>query len=229
MDEIRKNNENEDILLNIKFQVPIILHIIMGLFILIFIIFAIVLYSPYFYEDTIMFCILSVVLIILYIAICLGVRLNECIVTNKVVKGRQFIIFGYKKFSYRLDSISDIQSSNILGLNCIKLTFNQGYINVSGKNKPFRIVNVAQYDTVIEKLNKILENVKNDKDVEVSLSLKQTEALNNIASSIGNKKEDNFQSNNASNSIRQLKTLLDDGLITQEEYEKKRKDLLEHL
>lgn len=229
MEEIRKNTEREETLLNIKFQLPILMHIMFILFILTFVLFAIMLYSPYYYGDTIMFAVIAVIMAGLYIASCLGVRSNECVVTNKVIKGRQFVIFGYKKFSYRLDSISDITSSNILGISSIKITFNQGYVNVNGKNKPFIIAYVSQYSQVIEKLNRILESVRNDKDVQVSLSLKQTEALNNIASSIGNQKNENPQNIYTLDSIKQLKNLLDEGLISQEEYEKKKKDLLERL
>lgn len=220
MEEARKNTEKEEILLNIEFQVPISVHILFILFILTSIILAFVLYSPY------LFIICSLIIICLYISLCFGVIFNECVVTNKVIRGRKFILFGYKKFSYRLDSISDISSINVLGLNSIKITFNQGYLNV-GKNKPFIISYISQYNYVIEKLNKVLENVKNDKDVQVSLSLKQTEALNNIASSIDNQKKEISKNVNALDSIRELKNMVDEGLITQEEYEKKKKDLLE--
>lgn len=221
MEEARKNTEKEEILLNIEFQVPISVHILFILFILTSIILAFVLHSPY------LFIICSLILICLYISLCLGVIFNECVVTNKVIRGRKFVLFGYKKFSYRLDSISDITSINVLGLNSVKITFNQGYLNVNGKNKPFTISYISQYNHVIEKLNQILENVKNDKDVQVSLSLKQTEALNNIASSIDNQKKEISKNVNALDSIRELKNMVDEGLITQEEYEKKKKDLLE--
>lgn len=220
MEEARKNTEKEEILLNIEFQVPISVHILFILFILTSIILAFVLHSPY------LFIICSLILICLYISLCLGVIFNECVVTNKVIRGRKFVLFGYKKFSYRFDSISDISSINVLELNSIKITFNQGYLNV-GKNKPFIISYISQYNHVIEKLNQILENVKNDKDVQVSLSLKQTEALNNIASSIDNQKKEISKNVNALDSIRELKNMVDEGLITQEEYEKKKKDLLE--
>ena len=119
--------------------------------------------------------------------------------------------------------IDGVESQNIAGINGIKIKFTQGYVNSTGGDKTLKIENVKNIDEVLAQLNKIISRIRNDKDVAADLSLKQSQAINNIATSIASNK----QSVDIVNSLSQLKRLLDEKVISSEEYEKKRKELLE--
>lgn len=226
MEEKRINKEEEKELLRINFKLPIFYHILYCISSIMFLISAISftglkeieVYCWIFFA----FCLIS------YIVLYFGVRNNTCTVTNKMIKGRQFIIFGYKSYSYRFDTISDIQASNILGLNSIRINFTQGYLD-NGK-KEYRYINfVANYQTVLNQLNSILAKVKSDKDVSTLLSINQTEALNNIALSMKSGSTIDNKETDFATSITRLKNMLDDGIISQEEFEELKKKILEKI
>ena len=119
--------------------------------------------------------------------------------------------------------IDGVESQNIAGINGIKIKFTQGYVNSTGGDKTLKIENVKNIDEILAQLNKIISSIRNDKDVAADLSLKQSQAINNIATSIASNK----QSVDIVNSLSQLKRLLDEKVISSEECEKKRKELLE--
>lgn len=216
MEEIRKSREEEQTILSAKFRLPIILHILMPLSILMCIIMI---------TFTLMteFIVITIILSLLYILLWMGIRRNRFEITNKVIKGRYFILFGYKYYSYRLDMIDNVQTSNVLGLNQIKIQFTQGY---QGKDQnTVCINNIADFQKIAEELNKIIANVRNDKDVQTELSLKHTQAIESIGSAILNK-QDNSKEKDYIYELKQLKELLDGGVITKEEFENKKKNLL---
>ena len=230
MEEIRKNTDKENILLDIKFKFPLFIHITNILILLC--LFTLTIFLTITTETDlttkIYLWLISSIYLIVYIVLSIGIRFNRCYLTNKVIQGRKFILIGFRNFSFRLDMISNIETNNILGINGLKGGVTQGYISENNK-KPFVLNFVDDYTNVIKILNNILKSVKNDKDVATSLSVKQTEALNNIASAINTKKNNETTAINTITSIKQLKELYDAKIITQEEYEKKKKDLLEKL
>ncbi len=216
MEEIRMNKTEEKILLEMRFQIPLILHILAPIAIVLATFLAV-------FTGISEVWAFVVIVAVIYIVLCIGIHNEKCIITDKKIKGRKFIFFGYKSYNLRLDMIDGVESQNIAGINGIKIKFTQGYVNSTGGDKTLKIENVKNIDEVLAQLNKIISSIRNDKDVAADLSLKQSQAINNIATSIASNK----QSVDIVNSLSQLKRLLNEKVISSEEYEKKRKELLE--
>ena len=232
MEDIRIAEDEEQKLLHIKFTMPWFLHMIFILGCLVMLVCAILMTQPPIIGEIVaLYWILFVFFLVVYIAYLFGIKHQEFVVTDKMIRGNQFILFGYKRYGFRFDTISNVEAKNVFGVNNIRLTFTQGYTSLERNGKCYYDLKcVADYEYVIEKLNQILSKVKNDKDVSSKLALKQTEALNNIASSMKNVPENNSRNNeDVVESIKKLKELLDSGIITQQEFEEKKKKLLEKI
>lgn len=183
MEEIRINNDEENILLKIKFQLPPILH---GIFIFLiainFIALFLVIETP-----ALIWSVAGSLLFVALVYILMGctVFFSECIITDKEIMGKQFFIFGMKTYHYKFDLIYSIESVKWFGLvNNIVIKFSQGSI-FEKIVRPKLVLNfVDDCDKVQKKLKNILDSVKSDKNLFTSLANQQSQALAYIGDSI---------------------------------------------
>ena len=189
-----------------------------------------------------------VVLVPILIAWMVGIKKSKCVVTNKRIYGVTSIFIARKQYSYRLDEIESVETVSTLGINGLALNFSQGYgpqgnvrynrgvATVSGAGV-FKINFIADVDEVYSKLSQLLTSVKNDKDLMVDIEMSKIEAENrkaaafeNIATNInGNSttKQQNVSSNYIEE-LKQLKSLLDAGILSEEEFNEKKKQILKN-
>lgn len=186
-----------------------------------------------------------IVILLMFIPWMVGIKKSSCIVTNKRIYGVTSIFIVKKKYSYRLDEIDNVETISSLGIHGLALNFSQGHgpqgvvrynrgvTTMSGAGT-FRITNIANIDEVYEKLSGLLTSVKNDKDlmVDIEMSKVQVEnrkaaAFESMASSMGEttptKTNNNFP---YIEELKGLKELLDAGIISEAEFEERKKDLL---
>ena len=237
MNEIRKNNEKEQTLLVINFKMP---KLIIFLYIVSIICFLLAGVVP------------GIILLIIFIAHCNKVRNYYCRITNKKIEGRTGFLGG-KNFSYRLDMIDSVETSEVLGNKSLRLNFSKGkqqqmvVVVNNGFNNNYQngnFFNISWVDNIYQAysvLSKLLANIKNDKDVKVDIEMKKIKAEENkadafvkIAESLLANKTESSPSNKTESKgeedyIRQVERLFElkeKGIITEEEYNEKKKKLL---
>lgn len=245
MHDIRISKEQEEVLVRAKFKIPTIV-------IVLFVFFAFVplwvLIDGIKSDNDIYFALGMTPLIVIlqiFIAWMVGIKKSSCIVTNKRIYGVTSIFIVKKKYSYRLDEIDNVETISFLGIHGLALNFSQGHgpqdvvrynrgvTTMSGAGT-FRITNIANIDEVYEKLSGLLTSVKNDKDLMVDIEMSKVQAENrkaaafeSMASNMGEttptKTNNNFT---YIEELKGLKELLDAGIISEAEFEEKRKDLL---
>ena len=254
MNEIRKNTEKEQEIVRATFKMPLITMIVYGAILLIFLIFFIAglstigktEYIPYLgeFDKTDYFMITLGLFGIIFTVLCFGLQFfglkkSSCIVTDRVIKGVATIFFVKKSYSYRLDEIDNVELNSSLGEHYIKLNFSQG----NGRPAPvnygsgvwgstgnfFNIKYVENYQEVYDKLTETLLSVKNEKDLMVDLEMAKIQVQKEQVQAISNLANVNHNENSQSDYLSQLEKLSElqkKGVITQEEFDKKRKELL---
>ena len=183
MEEIRINNDEENILLKIKFQLPAILQ---GIFIFLigvnFIAIFLVLDTP-----ALMWSVVGALLfvVLLYVLALCTVFFSECKITDKEIMGKQFFILGMKTYHYKFDLIYSIESIKWFGfVNNIVIKFSQGSIFEKTVSPKIVLRFVDNCDNVLKKLKNILDSVKSDKNLFTSLANQYTQAITYIGDSI---------------------------------------------
>lgn len=183
MEEIRVNNDEENTLLKIKFQLPAILH---GIFIFLiainFIAIFVVIETPALMWGVVGSLLFVVLLYIL--AICTAF-FSECRITDKEIMGKQFFILGMKTYHYKFDLIYSIESVKWFGFcNNIVIKFSQGSIFEKTVRPKLVLKFVDNCDNILKRLKNILDSVKSDKNLFTSLANQQSQALAYIGDSI---------------------------------------------
>ena len=253
MNDIRVNNEEEKEIAVANFRVPsivIVVFIIIALHSLLSVIVGIILLdSPTSSRTATLLIAIGVPLLVigipLFIAWMVAIEKSKCIVTNKRVYGVINVFVAKKNYSYRIDEIESVETISTMGAHGLALYFSQGHgpkgtvrINrgvatISGDGV-FKINNIANIDEVYDKLVGLLASIKNDKDLMVDIEMSKVDAENRKAAAfedIATRIGDNTVSgpSNKQNYIEELKALkelLDAGIISQEEFEEKKKQLL---
>ena len=175
-----------------------------------------------------------------------SMRQSEFIVSNKVVRGKIVGIFARKNYNYRLDEIENIEVVSLLGVNSLALQFSNGANNgntpvvyrngqqfMMGANV-FRISCLVDIQEIYEKLSELLKNVKNDKEVAVEIEMKKLAVEERKAKafetfSIGQKNDDVGSNNDDLSKLERLAQMKKSGLISNEEYEAKKEELLRRI
>jgi|GEM_PF-1199261 len=254
MNEIRLNKEEEKEIIRAKFKIPLLLIVAFSIFaangLLAFILGIVQAVLSEFESGGVLISLSLAFLIILtpiFIIAMIGIKKSSCIVTNKRIHGVATILIIKKKYSYRLDEVDNVETTSTLGIHGLALNFSQGHgpqgtvrynrgvttINGAGT---FRITNIANVDEVHERLSELITSVKNDKDLMVDIEMSKIEAENrkasafeSMANNIGNNSTSNTSTPASGDYIKELKglkDLLDNGVITQEEFEQKKELLL---
>ena len=248
MHQIRKNDEKEETVVSAKFKVPVFLIIpfVFALFLV-----SVLLLCGFGLDDVDLIVyplIVLVILIIIFALACAGIKKSSCIVTNKMIKGVKSMVFAKKIYSYRLDEIDNVEITSVLGVHSLNLHFSQGSAPAApirygrglspsvtrARSDLFVISCIKNYQEIYEKITELLASVKNAKDVKIDIEMskvdaenKKAEAFAAIAMNMGNRTGDNTRpTSDYITQIKELKELLDNGIITQEEFEKKKTDLL---
>ena len=255
MNEIRKNNETEETLLKLSFEMPKIYKIIWVIVICLsstpFISLLrsnieMSLYMGFFYvfPETIFMLIIPLILLIIFLRILKRVPQWNCEITNKNIKIKCGV-FGTNLKAYRLDMIDDVEISEFLGVSRLKLLFTKGKKNqtvvVVGTNNsttmgvmPVYITWLIEVQKAYDKLIELLGSIKNEVDLEVDIEMKKIEAENKKAEAFfkiadgfsgksGNNKEDG---GDYISQMERLYKLKEQGIISEEEFNEKKKSLL---
>lgn len=219
MNNIRKNNEEEEILLKLSFKMPTLIKVIYGIFIVIF---------------SGLYLVGAVVPIII---LCLHIKKMKtwsCQITNKRIYGTTGFIMS-SSYSHRLDMIDDVSITEFIGVKSLKLTFSQGKTTNTIPNGNFFFISwIENITEAYEKVVELLNGVKNEIDLQTDIEMKKIEteekkadAFIKIADNLAvanpsTKKEEN----DYLSQLEKLYSLKEKGIITEEEFIQKKKELL---
>ncbi len=247
MNEIRKNTDEEVVVAKGILRLPKLL-LISGIFLMLVACACIaigVLTSNLLYGDGTMFTVMGVMALIFSLAMvvypAIALRKCSCTITNKRIYGETILFLTKKNYSYRLDAIDNVELQNTMGMRVLMINFDQGKTTANAKttgkgatNNTFRIGYLHNATEMLEKLNEQMTNIKNDKDVMIDIEMKKVEVEEMKANAFMNMATNQFsKETNASNSssyideLRNLKQLLDEGIISQEEFDVKKSKLLD--
>lgn len=152
MNEIRKNKETEVEILQAKFAMPKAMKILYLIYILIFFVIALIMFTGAFfvkwkglgYDEgrvgsvaitafpaVFPSCVLAVALYIIYRFHKKAIKQSKCVVTNKAIKGVTVSVFSKKNYHYRLDEIENIEVTSFWGISGLDVHFSQGNMNAN--------------------------------------------------------------------------------------------------
>ena len=237
MEYYRKNNDVEKNMLFVYCKVPTIIKIFAIIICLIPFIAVISLGEGFLFAlMTSAFAFLSYFLIIC-IPFLIITKGTYAVVTNKAIKGQIKKLFQKSSFTYKLDAITNIRIDSSFGVKQLVLEITQGN---GGLPRVFVISYIRDADYVHSKLASILKSIKNDKDViakiqadKIKVEAKKAEAFEKIAEKVSTPKavvtEKSVQKSSIDyiDELKKLKELLDSGIITKDEFELKKKKILE--
>lgn len=186
-----------------------------------------------------------IIFIIAFVLNLKAIKKSKCVITNKRVYGTKAVFVARKDFSYRLDMIDNVEVLNSLGVNTLVISFSQGNgnqnvvqfgnltTNMQNANN-FIMKYIEKSDEFFDAVSKVLMSVKNDKDVNVDIEVKkieaqakQADAFAKIAENISTKQPNHTETkDDYISQLQRLKQLLDVGVITQQEFDEKKKALL---
>lgn len=226
MNSIRRNTDKEEVLLSLRFKMPL------G-YMIISIILIIITAFPFF-----------VITFPIFLSIVINVRKWKCEITNKTIKGTMGIL-EKRHFSYRLDSINYVEVVRVFGVNSLQLFFANGSTNqtVAVRNRwnndgqtggqPFVIKWVVKAQEAYEKINELIGSIKNDIDLKTDIEMKKidaeekkAEAFVKMAEGLSGKVEAKPEATDYITQMERLFKLKEQGIITEEEFNKKKSELL---
>lgn len=207
----------------------------------------------YDYEGTgsyaallVVYLIFLIIFIIAFVLNLKAIKKSKCVITNKRIYGTKAVFVARKDFSYRLDMIDNVEVLNRLGVNTLVINFSQGNgnqtavrlgnvnANMQGANV-FIMRYIEKSDEFFDAVSNVLMSIKNDKDVKVDIEVKkieaqakQADAFAKIAENISTKQPNHTETkDDYISQLQRLKQLLDAGVITQQEFDEKKKALLQ--
>ena len=246
MNDIRKNDVAEETLVEAKFKAPAFLWVIYAALLVMAglpLLIGIVLDEIFTLSFSITFLLVLIPMFILHIV---SIKKSTCVVTNKRIKGVICVFIFKKTFSYRLDEIDNVEIGSVAGMHTLNLIFSQGngpsapvtYGSggmLANSSNAFKVSFVENYQEVYDKLSDLLCGVKNAKDLQVDIEMSKIDAENRkaaafeqMASSIGSSTVSKTTDADYIGQLKGLKELLDAGIISQEEFEVKKKELLKN-
>lgn len=240
MNEIRMDKDDEKLVIEARFKYPTIIVACFVMFLIVLLAFGVILLI---YDDTqffhFFFYLIPVYIVCLvFIIYANRYRKCKCVVTNKRIYGT--LIDGVKKnaFSHRLDMIDDVRlSTTALGHsdNTLAIVFSKGNDRGSAQ-QVLTLKYVENSKEVYEVLSRYIAAIKTDKNLRTDIEMKrigaqeiQAKAFEKIATGIANPQtelKNNLNNMSYIEEIKNLKVLLDEDIITQEEFEQKKAQLL---
>lgn len=251
MNDIRKNTEEEKTLITARFKVPAVITVFMiisfvnaALFFIDGIVIAATSEKDVFggaFMISIFFLIIAIIMVVGSNAI----KHCRCQITNKRIKGVTTNFIGKKTYSYRLDEIDNVEVTRFFGVSALALNFTQGHgpqnqqvtyhrgVTTVSASNTFRLSYIANAEELYEKASELLTSLKNHEDVMVDIEMekvkaanKQAEAIEKLATGSVKPSDSTPTSGSYIEELKQLKELLDNGIITQEEFDIKKAELL---
>lgn len=253
MNDIRKNSEEEKTLITARFKVPAIITVFMiNLFVdaaLLFIIgIVIAAISEKDVSDGAFAIAMGIVILIIAIIMVIGsnaIKHCRCEITNKRIKGVTTNFISKKTYSYRLDEIDNVEVTRFFGVSALALNFTQGHgpqnqqvtyhrgITTVSASNTFRLSYIANAEELYEKASELLTSLKNHEDVMIDIEMKKVEAVNKQAEAIEKLASGSAEPTPSAptpgsyiEELKQLKELLDAGIINQDEFDYKKAELL---
>ncbi|HCH93147.1 MAG TPA: hypothetical protein DE061_05645 [Clostridiales bacterium] len=248
MNEIRKNREEEIIIVHAKCKMPVVLvveYIVFMIAFVLMIVFGILKNNSASGVALLLFGIGGLCIDVLS---CLShiysIKQNTCTVTNKRIYSVKALFFSKTSFSYRLDVIDNVEIKNDLGLKKLVIYFSQGKDAQPQKqngnivNDTFTLDCIDNNDEVYNAISKMINDVKTDKDLHTDIEMakvgaqeKQASAFEKIAINLRNTPSDDSHPQKVTApdyiaELKGLKELLDSGVITQQEFDEKKEQLL---
>lgn len=201
----------------------------------------------------IMFGILLFIFVVAQTLKLIAIKKSQLVVTNKRIYGVYHVLIARKNFSYRLDEVDNVEMVSSLGRHTLAVQFTPGhgpafaattYVNGIPTSSGFgvlRMPNLKNYKEVMDVMNSLITSRKNLVDVQTDIEMskisaenRKADALENVAKNIAGNPV-NTQSNNHQTKsddyieeLRKLKQLLDDGIITQQEFDQEKKEILDN-
>ncbi len=112
---------------------------------------------------------------------------KKCTLDDKTLTMETKIVGYHSIKRYRLDAIHKITGQNIIGINTIIITFEQGKL-CTNFNRRVKLHYVVDYDKVLKTLSNILTSVESDKESFYNLLSDKNESLESIANALKNSK-----------------------------------------
>lgn len=189
------------------------------------------------------FCIAFLVGLILK---SIGCKKSEISISNRRIYGKYGPYLVKKTFSYRLDEINNVELKDVFGTRTIIINFQDGkgpfaspqvrYGRSASRAMMglgvFQIFSVENYKEVYEKLTELLLSLKNNVDLDTDIRMAKLDAEQRKAEAI--EKLANRSTGASENKgdyideIKRLKELLDAGIITKEEFDNEKKEILDN-
>ncbi len=169
-----------------------------------------------------------------------AIKKNKLTITNKRIYGIRHVLIAKKSYSCRLDEIDNVEIHSSFGRHTLSVQFSQGNrpqsnanhnngMGVSGGSGTLIISNLKNVNEINEALNKLMTETKNLVDLDTDLKLSRIEAENRKAEALEQAIKANKSSNNSDyiEELKKLKELYDQGIITKEEFEQEKKEILD--
>lgn len=185
---------------------------------------------------------LEAIIVVVFLLHYKSIKASYITVTNKRIHGVYSRFLSKNQFSYKLDMIDNISTSESLSINTLIVNFNQGYqinqpvnythnMRLANSSNTFRFNYLIGYK-VYKELENLLLNIKNERDLKVDIEMKKINVEERKASAFENM-SNSLNSNSTKavtrdyiDEIKELKSFLDQGIITQEEFDRKKDELL---
>lgn len=238
MDEIRMEKNDEKLVIKARFKYPAIIVACFVVLLIVTLVFGVICLILKESMLPIFSCIPIYIICLVFIIHANRYRNCMLVVTNRRIYGTS--IDGVKKnaSSHRLDTIDDVRLSTTAlghGDNKLIVVFSKG--NDRGSSQQVLTFQyVKNGKEVYEALSKYIASIKTDKNLHTDIEMKrigaqeiQAKAFEKIATGITNpqnKLKSNQNNMSYIEEIKNLKGLLDDGIIAEEEFEQKKLQLL---
>ncbi len=189
MNEVRKHTEKEEPLASTTLRLPVVIYLLYAVIeIILFVNFVMLLSQrlevsgiP---SDKVLvyvpstWSIIFPLILMLIIGILFAIKVSQMancrvIISNKRIYGVKLDWFVSRRFSYKLDSIVGMENYSALGINYIKIKFDNGNINPSllGNQQTIKIKYVEDLANFTEEIEDLLTSIKNDKDILLDVKL----------------------------------------------------------
>lgn len=162
----------------------------------------------------------------------IAIKKNKLTVTNKRIYGLRHMLVSKKDYSYRLDMIDDVEMHSSFGKHTVCIRFTQGNMNLDN-NSSLVIAYLKNYQEINDALNKLITDKKNIVDLKADVEMskidvenKKAQALENIGNNMAAGSTASSNKSDYIEELKKLKELYDQGIITKEEFEQEKKEIL---
>ena len=164
----RVNNEVEKVLIIVKYELPAIFYVVM------WVIFGAITSAWITMAQVVSVVFIvglipSLLILLFNIAYPRYIRASTTELTNKRIRGKIKRFFRTRQFSYRLDSVDNVEYVSVLGIRTIVINFTQGHeypVSLAECNRTVRLHYVSNAQDVYDNISILLKRCKNDKDLD---------------------------------------------------------------